>query len=333
VNVKVIIGCPGAGKSTYLARAANRLDPKKTIIVSFSRKAAKSINNKLGKEYRASTIHSYCCRASGIRPEDIITDYDISKEAMEVYNHACNITEEMITEESIIEACLHKGYYNIDEITDEISKYIQYKEDHVLYDFNDMLKVFTPYKVPENLLIDEAQDLYPALKGVIDRLIKAGLKNLWLVGDPDQCIYQFNGSDPKIMTSYGGEIKYLDQSHRCPEEVVKFAKQILPHARFKPTDNKGEVIYTDKIPKDAEVVLVRTKYVQVNSDKTMTMHKAKGLQWNRVAIYDDIGSTKVNVNNEEEKRLMYTAITRSRDVVYIVKGNYDYLYRYRNDWR
>jgi DNA helicase II / ATP-dependent DNA helicase PcrA len=47
-----------------------------------------------------------------------------------------------------------------------------------------------------HLLVDEAQDLNPLQHALVD-LLRSGRDDLFLVGDPSQAIYGFNGADPE----------------------------------------------------------------------------------------------------------------------------------------
>lgn len=50
------------------------------------------------------------------------------------------------------------------------------------------------------LIIDEAQDTSEEQMGVFDLLVAAGVKDVFLVGDPDQSIYEWREATPKCFT-------------------------------------------------------------------------------------------------------------------------------------
>jgi len=48
------------------------------------------------------------------------------------------------------------------------------------------------------IIIDEAQDSTDIQMSIIDLLIKCGLKNIMLIGDPDQAIFEWNTANPEL---------------------------------------------------------------------------------------------------------------------------------------
>ena len=48
------------------------------------------------------------------------------------------------------------------------------------------------------ILVDEAQDMNPAQYGLLRALAGDGSPELFVIGDPDQAIYGFRGSDPQL---------------------------------------------------------------------------------------------------------------------------------------
>jgi DNA helicase-2/ATP-dependent DNA helicase PcrA len=82
-----------------------------------------------------------------------------------------------------------------------------------------------------HVLVDEAQDLNPLQHRLID-LFRSGRDDLFLVGDPAQAIYGFNGSDPALLVDVaerfpGIEIVRLPANHRCTPQIVDAAAHSL----------------------------------------------------------------------------------------------------------
>ena len=85
-----------------------------------------------------------------------------------------------------------------------------------------------------HLLVDEAQDLTPLQQRMID-LLRVDTNDLFLVGDPAQSIYGFNGSDPGLLLDVherfpGIEVIRLPVNHRCTPQVVDAGVHVLTHA-------------------------------------------------------------------------------------------------------
>ena len=82
-----------------------------------------------------------------------------------------------------------------------------------------------------HLFVDEFQDL----NAVQFRLIQAlcgSTPDLFVVGDPNQSIYGWNGADPALLTRFadlfgGARIVRLDDNHRSSPAIVRFASAAL----------------------------------------------------------------------------------------------------------
>ncbi|MBA3604472.1 MAG: ATP-dependent DNA helicase UvrD2 [Actinomycetota bacterium] len=82
-----------------------------------------------------------------------------------------------------------------------------------------------------HLLVDEAQDLNPVQHRLL-RLLAGGRDDLFLVGDPTQAIYGFNGSDPTLLTDIssrfsGVEVIHLPTNHRSTPQIVAAGMHVL----------------------------------------------------------------------------------------------------------
>ncbi|WP_436375384.1 UvrD-helicase domain-containing protein [Cytobacillus sp. BC1816] len=122
-------------------------------------------------------------------------------------------------------------------------RYEQTKLRRELFDFDDMLTgchaLF--HEKPEILeqyqnrfhyfLIDEFQDInnvqYELMKMLSDKT-----KNVCAVGDDDQSIYAFRGSDPQYLLDFekdfpGAKVITLNQNYRSAHEIVSAANQII----------------------------------------------------------------------------------------------------------
>ena len=82
-----------------------------------------------------------------------------------------------------------------------------------------------------HLLVDEAQDLNPLQHGLVD-LLRAGRDDLFLVGDPSQAVYGFNGADPSLLVDVetrfpGVEIVRLPVNHRSTPQIVSAGVHVL----------------------------------------------------------------------------------------------------------
>lgn len=84
--------------------------------------------------------------------------------------------------------------------------------------------------------VDEAQDLNEAQYAVIRALAGDSLRNIVLVGDPNQSIYGFNTSSPKYLTvdfksDFSATEIRLDENYRSSRSVVRVAQALDPNYR------------------------------------------------------------------------------------------------------
>jgi DNA helicase-2/ATP-dependent DNA helicase PcrA len=82
------------------------------------------------------------------------------------------------------------------------------------------------------IFIDEGQDLNKAQYYLLKALCGDQIKNVMIVGDPNQSIYGFNGSAPKYMqTFFVDDFKAqkitLDENYRCSKQVIDAANKLM----------------------------------------------------------------------------------------------------------
>ncbi len=95
---------------------------------------------------------------------------------------------------------------------------------------NDALSIWQ--KKFRYILIDEYQDINLLQYKIIEKICES--KNLFVVGDDDQSIYGFRGSDPSIMQRFPEEFKdyapkiiNLDTNYRCGKAILEEAKKVI----------------------------------------------------------------------------------------------------------
>lgn len=82
-----------------------------------------------------------------------------------------------------------------------------------------------------HLLVDEFQDVNPAQWRLL-RALLGSATDLFVVGDPQQAIYSWNGADPGLIDRLpdllpGMAVLRLDDNHRCSPQVVAAAAAVL----------------------------------------------------------------------------------------------------------
>lgn len=92
-----------------------------------------------------------------------------------------------------------------------------------------------------HVCVDEFQDTNKAQYDILKMVVADKSPNLFVVGDDDQIIYQWNGASPERLQSlradYGMEVIQLPENFRCPSEIVQLANSLISHNRLR-TKNK-----------------------------------------------------------------------------------------------
>ena len=111
-------------------------------------------------------------------------------------------------------------------------------------DFDDLIllvyKLFMNNEAVQNLysnsynyiFIDEGQDLNKVQYYLLKSLCGSKIKNVMMVGDPNQSIYGFNGSAPTYMQTlfiedFNAQKITLDENYRCSKKVIDAANKLM----------------------------------------------------------------------------------------------------------
>jgi uncharacterized protein (TIGR00375 family) len=95
----------------------------------------------------------------------------------------------------------------------------------------------------QHIFVDEYQDLNPAQYRIIRALVPAAdaVQNLCVIGDPDQSIYGFRGSDVTLFNRFrndypkSAEIK-LTRNYRSTETILRASFQVIKDHRIQSSD-------------------------------------------------------------------------------------------------
>lgn len=156
------------------------------------------------------------------------------------------------------------------------SEYNRKLIDQNAMDFDDIL--FFAYRIlTENpsvvrvynslyryICIDEAQDLNFAQYQVIKALCGDGFNNVMMVGDANQSIYGFNGSDSDFMmkffvSDFSPVIYKLNDNYRSAKRIVEFANRLEHYDSVTNYVYKGELLAIKLADESAEASFVVDK--------------------------------------------------------------------------
>jgi len=133
-----------------------------------------------------------------------------------------------------------------DELRVFFGRWEGFKRRKGAIDYADMLESANLSFSGIYIAVDEAQDLTPLMWKAIERLVEnsPNLRRLVIVGDCDQSVYEFQGSDPTYFLNFpsvlASKYSFIYQkwdtkhiSRRVPSEPLKFALRFL-----KPVENR-----------------------------------------------------------------------------------------------
>ena len=81
--------------------------------------------------------------------------------------------------------------------------------------------------------VDEFQDTNLTQYHLVSEIVNPLTKNLFVVADDDQIIYQWNGADPERLQAleydFDMAVLQLPENYRCPPEVINVANKLIQH--------------------------------------------------------------------------------------------------------
>lgn len=261
-KIAVVAG-PGSGKTRVLTeRICNlivncNVESKNILALTFTNKAAaemekrtrERLNNDI-KTPRISTFHKFgidvlreFAYLSGYSNDfEIITPTEkntILRDMLEDEGIALNEIMNISRNITYIKNGMEVDHGVTLELVDKYNNFIWKKNafdlDDLVYKTLDLLKKNPSVReVYQNkyryILIDEYQDINTIQKQVID-LICNEETNIFIVGDDDQCIYEWRGSTPDLLGSFikqeDVEVIRLEENFRSDNSIVKLSDSFI----------------------------------------------------------------------------------------------------------
>ncbi|PEL01345.1 hypothetical protein CN606_17785 [Bacillus toyonensis] len=142
-------------------------------------------------------------------------------------------------------------------------------------------------KIYKYICIDEFQDTNLAQYQMIKQLTRDKSKNIFVVADDNQLIYQWNGASDKRLNEfkdeYGANVIQLVDNFRCPPEVVQLANNLISFNKGR-LNNKNLFQVVKKTKQNPDVLRVK-RLISFDEE----------VKW----IVKDIKYRKVDLNSSE----------------------------------
>lgn len=201
--------------------------------------------------------------------------------------------------------------FNRDELITYIRRREEYKRRNGLSDFPDMLiNVIQHNLVPlgaKVLFIDEAQDNFPLLWDVLKIWMKH-VNNVYIAGDPYQCIYGWSGADPSIFINIAADkTRTLKRSYRCPRKVHDLGRKVVDRLKLRYDDD-------DFTPRDADGKIMRSINFDLIDEPTFWLFRTRSLL---NEVYDDLYLKGIPFNTRRGKVNIFNRMMENKRKVVI----------------
>ena len=213
-----------------------------------------------------------------------------------------------------------------DEECTYIMRYIQLQQKNYMLDFNDII-YFTIYimlhyedalsvwqQKMNYIMVDEVQDC-SSNDWTIINCLEGYYGNLFIVGDPDQCIYEWRGAKPDSFISFKTDCDIvLNQNYRSTPNILDVANSIITNNQNRipkdlftnsPKDKivlhyhgKSEMEEAEWIAKQIEnlakngfdyssfAILYRASYISRNIEQALLNKQIKYVIWGGIRFFE-----------------------------------------------
>jgi uncharacterized protein (TIGR00375 family) len=243
---------PGTGKTYTLTQRAAALlaagqDPARMVAITFTVKAADEVRERLlksagpaGERVFVGTFHQFCLdwlrRAA---PALAVVGPDSRERLLKRLFPGLRAAERNRLAGEVADhfRCpAQEAAGNIQRYLDELQRLDAIDLDAVIPEFVRRLQVDAVLKAQvlgslEHLFVDEFQDLNVSQFELVRILAESA--QVFAIGDPDQAIYGFRGSDPEFFFRFaampGVEQVFLTRNYRSPSAIMEAAAALIAH--------------------------------------------------------------------------------------------------------
>lgn len=274
----IVISGPGTGKTYVLTRRIEFLvnnlliDPQKILAVTFCNKAQNELKLRLlqllGSQIKSQiNIHTFHSLGLNIlkkttkqqlilinenEKNQILNNLVINKNQLNSISQAISLFKNTL-----------KPFDN-QEIEKIFDKYQNQLIQNNCIDYDDLIYKALNLLISEKnnfqnfdyILIDEFQDINKAQYQFIKHLCNTNT-SIFAIGDPNQSIYAFRGSDNSIIEQFKKEldaqIYYLTKSYRCTDTVLSAANSLIDNQEKLKGATKGtKITITEQSTENSE---------------------------------------------------------------------------------
>jgi len=251
----LIIAGPGTGKTHTLThrviRLAQNLDKdRKVLAITFTKKASQEMRGRLERnnpdikdKVFVGTFHGFCqdiLRAHGGQGVfSLVSEEEIEDVAKTLWPDKKGKERRGL----LNEISAYKSVHFREDEPDYVKVFNQELRKRNAYDFDDLLLNAWRLAQSRHSVLEDLQDLYPVI--CVDEYqdintIQHVLLQQWVgssgtitaIGDPNQAIYGFRGSDLKFFDSFKEDfpataVLSLSDNYRCARNILSASSQVM----------------------------------------------------------------------------------------------------------
>jgi DNA helicase-2/ATP-dependent DNA helicase PcrA len=327
-----VVAGAGAGKTRVLTlRVARRvrdgsIEADRTLVTTFSRKAADELRTRLWSlgvsGVQAGTFHRTALgllrehRAQRGRPEpQLMTDRrrllnevaPSEPRRLRALDGEIGWAKARLIAPEDYEAAARKAKrrsgVSAEQVADVFTRYELERSKRRLLDFDDLIVSCADALAGDatfadavrwrtrHLFVDEMQDVNPAQFRLLTALL-SDEPDLFVVGDPNQSVYGFNGADPTLLDRLpeilrGTKVIRLDENHRCTPQIVAVATSVLQDGE-RVDSVGGEVILPSTSRVDGPVPTVISHETEADeaawAARQAKLSRTPGRPWSSIAV-------------------------------------------------
>jgi DNA helicase II / ATP-dependent DNA helicase PcrA len=320
------------------------IDPHNILAITFTNKAAKEMKERIVKligpkafNMQISTFHSFGLTILkehyallGLKKNFTIIDSDDSLSVIKKilkdlnldvkdYNPRAIKSKISGAKNELLTPSDYEKYANTDFEEKVLSVYIRYQKRLQLnnsVDFDDLLmypitlfdnhsEVLRKYQERFHyILIDEYQDTNEA-QYKLTKMISAKYKNICVVGDENQSIYSFRGSNYRNILNFekdyiNAKVIMLEENYRSTQNILNAANSVIRNNK----QRKDKVLWTSNLEG------LKIKYHRATDEKDEAYY-----------VLDEIEKLIKNGQSKEEIVVLYRTNAQSRNIEEVLLRN------------
>ncbi len=256
----LIVAGAGSGKTNTLTHKVahlighHRISPDRILLLTFTNKAGREMSQRVkrlvGKELpHAGTFHSFCLgvlrqdyRLVGYRACPTVLDEEDKNRALKNLFRSRGLSLELLDKFKAYMSSRQEGLnLPTHELFEELlQEYTSALREGSYVDFSGMLthalEIFRTKPIWRErfdfILVDEFQDTNTVQYEILKAL--AG-QNICVVGDPNQCIYEWRHAKPdnilRFREDFNPDIIRLEENYRSSKAIISLANAILENSK------------------------------------------------------------------------------------------------------